>query len=206
MNRREAVFALGALGSAPLVSTAARSDNNRGDGPKIAATVVSQSGGIGATNQRTGVFYAGNDGPLAAIAAAVSGDTILITPGTYTTRSTWSITTSITLKSSVSGTKFSLDGSWLPNLGSVPIISADANSLTVLIEDGEFYGNKGQYGYCPGVATRASGCNMTLRRCLIRDNSNGILGGNVDTSGTWLIEDCEIRDNGWWTAFRMEST
>lgn len=148
--------------------------------------------GAAATNQRTGVVYQGSSSIQAALNAAISGDTILVAPNQSYTPAI-SITKAITIRSVVAGSKWQVNGTGLP--GSTACIGIDA-AAAVVVEDAEVYGNKLEWNYNAGVTTRVAGASVILRRCLIRDNSNGWLGAVSDTTGTVLFENCEFRDNG----------
>jgi hypothetical protein len=127
----------------------------------------------------------------AAINAASAGDTITGVPGTYIERV--SINKSLTIKSSVAGQKVVLDASTIKGGGVVSITAA----ATVVLEDLELYGNKGTYGqFYVGLYVFVSGVTLTARRCKIHENGNGLATSASVTSGTVLMENCEIANNG----------
>lgn len=152
-----------------------------------------QPAGTLVTNQRTGTQYTGTAAVWLAVNAAISGDTLLIAPETY--GGGISITKSLTLKSTITGTRYTLDATGKPV--NEACLGIDTNGVTVVVEDAEICNIKNDnYSYSGGIATRANGVNITARRCLIRENCNGFLGANTDTTGTTTFEDCEFRDNG----------
>jgi hypothetical protein len=128
----------------------------------------------------------------AAAAASMDGDTIEIAAGTYREEVVWS-RDRLTIRGV--GGRVALDRAGMPLAaqGGKGIFVLDGADVTV--EDLEFQGavaTSGRNG--AGIRWQGTG-SLTVRRCVFRDNENGILGGNHATN-TALIEASEFVGNG----------
>ncbi len=127
--------------------------------------------------------------PCDAIAAAAAGDTIAISPGTYT--DSCAVTkANLTIKGVGGRPKIDLSGTDHPaNYKGIYVIDAD----DVTLENLELTGANISCGNgANGAGVRIEAKNTTIRGCYIHDNQNGILGG----MGVTTIEYTEFARNG----------
>lgn len=127
--------------------------------------------------------------PCDAIAAAAAGDTIAISPGTYT--DSCAVTkANLTIKGVGGRPKIDLSATDHPaNYKGIYVIDAD----DVTLENLELTGANISCGNgANGAGVRIEAKNTTIRSCYIHDNQNGILGG----SGVLTIEYTEFARNG----------
>jgi MYXO-CTERM domain-containing protein len=128
--------------------------------------------------------------PCDAIAAASAGDTIAISPGTYT--DSCAVTkANLTIKGVGGRPKIDLSGTDHPaNYKGIYVIDAD----DVTLENLELTGaNISCDNGANGAGVRIEAKNTTIRGCYIHDNQNGILGG---TGGVTTVEYTEFARNG----------
>lgn len=133
----------------------------------------------------------------AAIAAAISGQTITVPAGT--TLAEWGLNVgakTLTIRSATASSPFTIDASSVSSGGGGSIISVNGGSLT--LTDARLTGNKFEYSYNAGITTLGSSGSVTLTRVEIDECSNGILHGDGDTTTVWTLIDSKFHDNGDW--------
>lgn len=132
----------------------------------------------------------------AALNAATSGQTVVGLPGTYVEYAIGIGAKTITLRSSIPGSKIIIDASTISSTGGGSIFYVSGGSLDMT--DVRLTGNKYEWSYNPGITTTTSGGPITLTRVEIDECSNGILHGDGDTTTTWTLINCHLHDNGDW--------
>jgi hypothetical protein len=145
---------------------------------------------------RTSTYYSTLQ---AACDAAIDGDTITITPGTYTGVGSGrrvSIRKSLTIKSAVQGTKAVLDAEFLEGPGGNAILWINDGVQSVTLEDLHVRNIKANGSYNPGITTLGNTGSITLRRCKIEECNNGWLSSSGDTTCNLTFENCEFVNNG----------
>lgn len=152
----------------------------------------SGGGGTPFTVQQSGVSY----GTLAAaIAAAQSGNTILVVPGVYNTINTL-VTKPLTIKSTILGARWIIDGAGIFGYQSYLLAVDNGVSGAVVLEDIGLINNKYQDGRNSGFATLGPTGPITLRRFYIGECSNGVLTGNQNNTCDLLLDNGEVVDCG----------
>jgi len=127
--------------------------------------------------------------PCAAIAVAVSGDTIDVDAGLYLGDVCSFYQDNLTIRGVNGRAHLDADGEYAAGKGIWV-----QNGSGLVVENIEFSG-----ATVPdqnGAGIRNSGGDLTIRNCYFHDNENGILGGNIATSTT-LIEYSEFANNGY---------
>jgi hypothetical protein len=152
------------------------------------------SSGLPWTNTTTLATYATLQ---AAINAASAGHTLTAPAGSTFTEWPINVTKSLTIRSATAGSKITFNSSSTSLAGGGSQFLISASSATVVLQDLTIYGNHFQYSsFNSGISLVGTNTNLTVRRCKIYENSNGIISGAATGSGTILIEDCEVHDNG----------
>lgn len=129
--------------------------------------------------------------PCAAIAAAQPGDVVEIDPGTYASTCSWS-KDNLTVRGVGGRPKLDLSGKALAEGKGILVVHA-ANAT---IEDLELTGARLAVDK-NGAGIRHQGTNLTVRRCYLHDNDDGVLGApSTDGTGDVLIESSELAKNG----------
>jgi|GEM_PF-1190882 hypothetical protein len=127
--------------------------------------------------------------PCAAIAVAVSGDTIDVDAGLYLGDVCSFYQDNLTIRGVNGRAHLDADGEYAAGKGIWV-----QNGSGLVVENIEFSG-----ATVPdqnGAGIRNSGGDLTIRNCYFHDNENGILGGNIGSSTT-LIEYSEFAENGY---------
>jgi MYXO-CTERM domain-containing protein len=139
---------------------------------------------------RAGTLTVGPSGsyalPCQAIAAAKAGDVVEIAAGSYV--DACKIGVSITLRG-VGGRPVITAPSPIPNQKG--LFAIEGSDTDVIVENLELRGAK-----VPdenGAAIRAQGRNLTVTSCVLKDNENGVLGGE---GGVITIENTVLDSNG----------
>ena len=162
--------------------------------------LISAPSPLGATNQRTGQFFAGATGIQAAIddRARQSGDVILVKPGNYGLLSLnlrTGLGKSITLRSAVAGQKWILDGRHTQGKVKAILNNAAANTPANThgtIEDAHLKNWKSPNtldsdtpnngAAISWFGTSSGGCTLTVRNCVFEECSGGI----ATSAGGWV--------------------
>ncbi|MFT3927507.1 MAG: right-handed parallel beta-helix repeat-containing protein [Myxococcales bacterium] len=128
--------------------------------------------------------------PCAAVAAASPNAEILIAPGTYTDSCALSVP-GLTLRGVDGRPKIDLSGTDHPaQYKGIYVVTADSVTLENLeLSGAHISAQNGENA----AAIRLEGQGLTVRRCFIHDNQNGILGGSA---GTLTVEYSEFFRNG----------
>lgn len=225
-KRRGTFFAYGMFGfllSAASCSSGSTANSDGGTNPEADMTMVpgggDMAGGGGGVRPTgfpevpapptvtgrkltvgTGKTYAK---PCAALAAAVSGDTIEIDAGTYTGDTCGFTTSNLIIRGIGGRAVLDINGTRPSGCKGLWVIGGS----NVMIEDVEFSGAHLRptdtfvtNGTCSadknGAGIRWEGGNLTLRRVSMHDNDDGILGG-PDAASSLLIEYSEFRNNSY---------
>jgi len=126
----------------------------------------------------------------AAVAAAHSGDTILVDAGTYTNDFPGTINKNLTL-TGVGGMAHMVATTAPPN--GKAILDVGGSGVSVTIENFEFSGAAVADGNGAGI--RYEGGNLTLRGDYFHNNQDGLLSAS-DPNGSITIDTSEFANNG----------
>ncbi len=155
--------------------------------PLICASLVSQQSHAATLEVGAGKTYSKVS---AAIAAAKAGDTILVSPGTYT-NDVAQITKDLTIRGVLGQARPHLKAT--TQIGNGKGIFVIGGKAKVVVEHLEFSGAKVKDNNGAGI--RMQGVSLEVRDCYVHGNQNGILAGGTNTY-TVLIERSEFADNG----------